>query len=173
MAKIISAAGFCQQRLWVNSEQVPIHKIVGEIPESDWVRHSIGDGSKGKQVYDWISWPVRKKDESGFQRYVLSRRSVSNPGEYAYYFCYAHENRLTEVLAEAFGKWWNIECCFETAKQETCLDEYEIRSWHGWYGHITLSMLALAYLSALHASCQNDEAEKKELNLQNEKSNDF
>lgn len=163
-----------QQRLWVNFEQVRIDKIVGEIPENDWVRHSIGDGSKGKRVYDWISWSVGKKDESGFERYVLSRRSVSNPEEYAYYFCYAPENTATEVLAEATGKRWNIECCFETAKQETGLDEYEIRSWHGWYRHITLSMVALAYLSALRAACQNDEAEKKgSLNLQKEKSNAF
>ena len=26
--------------------------------------------------------------------------------------------------------------------------EYEVRTWHGWYRHITLSMLALAFVSA-------------------------
>ena len=44
-----------------------------------------------------------------------------------------------------------IEACFETAKQETGLDEYEVRSWHGWYRHITLSLLALAFLAAVRA----------------------
>lgn len=128
---------------------------------------------KGKTGIRLDMLASKKKDESGFQRYVLSRRSVSNSEEYAYYFCYAHEDTLTEVLAEASGKLWNIECCFETAKQETGLDEYEIRSWHGWYRHITLSMLALAYLSALLLPVRMMRQKKKELNLQNEKSNDF
>ena len=39
--------------------------------------------------------------------------------------------------------------CFEVAKQEVGLAHYEIRSWHGWYRHITLAMLALGFLAAL------------------------
>jgi len=42
---------------------------------------------------------------------------------------------------------WRIESCFEEAKGETGLDEYEVRSWTGWHRHITLSMLAHAYLT--------------------------
>ncbi len=37
------------------------------------------------------------------------------------------------------------------AKQEVGLADYEIRSWHGWYRHITLAMLALAFLAAMRA----------------------
>ena len=32
------------------------------------------------------------------------------------------------------------------------LDEYEVRSWHGWYRSITLSMLAMAFLTVLRAN---------------------
>ena len=35
------------------------------------------------------------------------------------------------------------------AKQEVGLADYEVRSWHGWYRHITLSMLALAFLAVM------------------------
>jgi SRSO17 transposase len=35
------------------------------------------------------------------------------------------------------------------AKQEVGLADYEIRSWHGWYRHITLAMLALGFLAAM------------------------
>jgi len=42
-----------------------------------------------------------------------------------------------------------VEECFEAAEQEVGLDGYEVRSWHGWYRHITLSMLALAFLAAM------------------------
>jgi SRSO17 transposase len=44
-----------------------------------------------------------------------------------------------------------VEQCFEEAKGEVGLDEYEVRSWHGWYRHITLSMLSLADFPALRA----------------------
>jgi hypothetical protein len=39
------------------------------------------------------------------------------------------------------------------------MDEYEVRSWHGWYRHITLSMLAMAFLTALRANKEEDAPE--------------
>ena len=59
-----------------------------------------------------------------------------------------------QELAQAAGCRWHIKSCFEAAKQETGLDEYEVRSWHGCYRHITLSMLTLVFLSTvnLHAN---------------------
>jgi SRSO17 transposase len=50
------------------------------------------------------------------------------------------------------GQRWTIETCFEVAKQEVGLADYEVRSWHGWYRHITLAMLALAFLAGLRAT---------------------
>ena len=60
-------------------------------------------------------------------------------------------------LAVAAGKRWSIECCFEAGKQETGLDEYEVRSWPGWHRHVTLSMLALAFLAAVRARAAADD----------------
>jgi len=59
--------------------------------------------------------------------------------------------QVAEEMVEAFGTRWTVEQCFEEAKSEVGLDEYQVRSWHGWYRHITLSMLALAFLAALRA----------------------
>jgi hypothetical protein len=47
------------------------------------------------------------------------------------------------------GMRWTIESCFEAAKGEVGLDEYEVRSWVGWHRHVTLAMLAHAYLAVL------------------------
>jgi SRSO17 transposase len=66
-------------------------------------------------------------------------------------------------MVEAFGIRWTVEQCFEEAKGEVGLDEYEVRSWHGWYRHLTLSMLALAFLAALRADGEEDVL-KKSLN---------
>ncbi len=55
---------------------------------------------------------------------------------------------------------WTVEQCFEEGKGEVGLDEYEVRSWHGWYRHVTLSMLALAFLAALRANGGEDAPKK-------------
>src|SRR4051812_27985480 len=67
----------------------------------------------------------------------------------AYYVVFGPAATSLEALARIAGRRWPVEECFETAKQEVGLDGYEVRSWHGWYRHITLSMLALAFLAAM------------------------
>ncbi len=65
-----------------------------------------------------------------------------------------------EEMVEAFGARWTVEQCFEEGKGEVGLDEYEVRSWHGWYRHVTLSMLAMAFLAALRANGEEDSLKK-------------
>ena len=57
------------------------------------------------------------------------------------------------------GTRWTIEECFEAAKGEVGLDQYEVRSWTGWHRHITLAMLALAYLTVLRQAFCSDGAD--------------
>ena len=45
------------------------------------------------------------------------------------------------------GRRWVVEDCFEAAKGEVGLDEYEVRKWDGWQRHVTLCLLAHAYLA--------------------------
>jgi SRSO17 transposase len=52
-----------------------------------------------------------------------------------------------ETLVAVAGRRWAIEESLEAAKGEVGLDHYEVRHYHGWYRHITLAMLALAYLA--------------------------
>ena len=40
-----------------------------------------------------------------------------------------------------------MEDCFAEAKNETGLDHYQVRRYRAWYRHITLSMLAHAFLA--------------------------
>ena len=53
-----------------------------------------------------------------------------------------------------------IEQCFEVGKGEVGLDDYEVRAWHGWYRHVTFSMLALAFLTVLRANGEEDMLKK-------------
>jgi SRSO17 transposase len=40
-----------------------------------------------------------------------------------------------------------VEETFQFAKNETGLDHYQVRRYDAWYRHITLSMLAAAFLA--------------------------
>ncbi len=75
--------------------------------------------------------------------------------------CLAPAAATARDWAEAAGRRWSIEGCFEAAKQETGLDEYEVRSWHGGYRHITLSRLALAFLSVIRGQANGVRPGKK------------
>ena len=59
-----------------------------------------------------------------------------------------------ETVVPVAGSRWTIERCFEEAKGEVGLDHYEVRSWTGWYRHITLAMWAYALLTVLRAAQQ-------------------
>lgn len=140
-----------QQRLWVEFRQQRVDQIADGIPRRFWFRLSVAEGSKGPRLYDWAAGRLTQPDEKGLVKWLLVRRSLEEPKERAYYLGAAPEAATAADLAVAAGQRWAIESCFEAAKQETGLDEYEVRSWDGWYRHITLSMLALAFLAAVRA----------------------
>src|SRR6266700_3841910 len=64
----------------------------------------------------------------------------------------ADATTLAELVCIA-GTRWTVECCFQQAKGEAGLDHYEVRRYDAWYRHITLSMLAHAFLVVMRA-CQ-------------------
>jgi hypothetical protein len=61
-------------------------------------------------------------------------------------------------MVQALGGRWSIEQCFEVGKGEIGLDDYEVRSWHGWYRHITLCLLAQAFLTVLQIQSEGNKA---------------
>ncbi len=98
--------------------------------------------------------PVRTGWQRGRGHWLLARRSLSDPDEIAYYACYGPRRSSTADLAWIAASRWHIEECFQQAKNEAGLDHYQVRSWRAWYAHITLSMLALAWLAASRAQAE-------------------
>ena len=68
----------------------------------------------------------------------------------AFGVCAPPATPLADVVQVA-GTRWTIESSFEAAKGEVGLDHYEVRSWTGWYRHITLAMWAYALLAVVRA----------------------
>ena len=141
------------EKLWALTEkgprQVRADRLASQFEETGWVRCSSGDGAKGPKVYDWAKVEIRPLREPGKGYWLLVRRSLADPGELAYYVCYGPAETTLAELARVAGTRWAIEECFEEAKGQVGLDQYEVRRWDGWYRHITLAMLAQAYLAVI------------------------
>jgi SRSO17 transposase len=138
--------------------------VAKRLPEEAWFQASAGKGSKGERLYDWACVPLPDPDGAQRGRWLLVRRSIGDPSELAYYLAYGPKETLAEELIRVAGRRWTIEDCFEQAKREVGLDEYEVRKWEAWYRHVTLSLLAHAYLAALrseaHEAAQEPEAKR-------------
>lgn len=172
---VLSVSGKAQ--VWVGFDQPKVSEILttlqrqqGEPPPSSWAgeeeggwrRLSCGEGAKGERLYDWIRLPLNDPPQEGFSRWLMVRRSISDPEkELAAYVVFCPEGTSLGELARVAGSRWAIEVAFEEAKGEVGLDHYEVRSWQGWYRHITLALFAHAFLAAIRAASQNIETPPK------------
>lgn len=133
--------------------------LAKDVAGEDWRRLPAGEGSKGPRLYDWARLRLMRLQAPPWDHWLLIRRSISDPSDMAFYVTFGpHTTSLAELAAVA-GLRWTIEECFQSAKGETGLDHCEARSWSGWHRHMTLSMLALAFLAGLRAQLKQAQIE--------------
>lgn len=119
------------------------------VPAEQWTRVVVRDGSKGPVVYYATRRRVRarwRRRLSPVEEWLLVTRTDAAVPEYRYHLSDAEESIAIEDLVRAVCLRYWIEDCFERAKGEVGLADYETRSWEGWHHHVTLSMLALWFL---------------------------
>jgi SRSO17 transposase len=137
-----------------------VGSLADQLPPKAWKRRSAGAGRKGPRRYEWARHRMYV-DETGWEHWLLIRRRIGARSERAYYRVFAPADTTLEAMVAVAGKRWAVEECFELAKGECGLDEYEVRTWTGWHRHITLSLLAHAYLTVVRAQALQAEPRKK------------
>jgi SRSO17 transposase len=123
-----------------------VEALSAALPAEAWQRLSAGEGSQGPRLYDWAWWRLPAASPPGLAQWVLARRSVSDPSDVAYFRAFGPEMTTLAEVAQVAGTRWAIEESFARAKGTVGLDQYEVRRWTAWYRHITLALLAHAYL---------------------------
>ncbi|GAC1531748.1 MAG: hypothetical protein NVS2B16_38000 [Chloroflexota bacterium] len=108
-----------------------------------------GGGAKGPRWYDWAWIRLPYDVPPGWRRWLLARRSIEDPTELAYYRAYGPAPTSLQTLVHVAGARWSVEQCLEEAKGETGLDQYQVRTWRSWHRHVTLALLAHAFLAWL------------------------
>jgi SRSO17 transposase len=142
----------CSHPVWQDGVQRRADALIETIPGEGWARIDVGAGSKGPRLYDWACGRLPNLTQDGWAQWLLIRRSVSDPEEVAYYRAFAPAATTIADLARVAGTRWVIEEGFAMAKGEVGLDQYEVRRWAGWYRHITLCLLAHAFLEVTRAA---------------------
>jgi SRSO17 transposase len=149
----------CKEKVEVHGTRKRVDQVTRTLVPADWQRLSAGDGSKGPRLFDWAEVQVAGPEKEGWKHSLVMRRSLHagvKPAEVAYFLIFAPAVTTLSEMVSAIGSRWTVEQCFEEAKGEVGLDEYEVRSFQGWYRHMTLSMLAHAFLTVLRAQSQAD-----------------
>lgn len=124
------------------------------LKEQDWYRHTNSQGTKGPRLFDWALLPMVHKGVADGCHWLLIRRCIDDPDDLAYYFVFAPPATQLAEMVWAIGNRWHIEEDLEVTK-DLGLDQYEVRSFIGWYRHITLVLLAYAFLVGI---CVHDKS---------------
>ena len=120
------------------------------VKPQDWQRLSVRTGTKGPLFFDWACLPILHRWQDDKRHWVLIRRIPNDPTEKTYYLVFGPVGTTLEVMVKAIGARWHIEEEFENGK-DIGLDHYEVRSFVGWFRHMTLVLLVLAMLTVVCA----------------------
>jgi SRSO17 transposase len=135
----------CSMWVKINNGRTPVRAdtVASRLPATAWHRQSAGNGAKGPRYYDWAWIHIGTSSH----RHLLIQRNRST-GELASYLCWSPTEVPLSELVRVAGARWSVEECFQAAKSQVGLDHYQVRHWTSWHRHITLAMLALAFLTA-------------------------
>jgi len=114
----------------------------------EWQRLSQSLGTKGERLFDWARLPVVQAGVVDDRRWLVVRRCLDDPTEVAYFLVWAPPDTPLSIMVQAIGARWHIEEDLQ-ANKALGLDQYEVRSYQGWYRHITLVLLASAFLLSI------------------------
>jgi SRSO17 transposase len=158
-ADVLAVSG--QEYVWMGWRPRQVNTILTALLEDDWTRLSAGDGTKGPRWDDWRWLSLAAPRAPGWRRWLRVRRRLGTPTELTADVVFARDETTLDEVVRVAGTRWTIESGFEAAKSEVGLEHYEVRSWTGWFRHITLARWALALLTVLRAGAIAVEAFNK------------
>lgn len=135
--------------VWLEHEQQTITQVLESLPSQAWSVLSAGEGSKGPRTYGWYLVELASPEHRGWKRCLLVRKSLVDEQELRAFLVFSPQQTTLEQMVRAIGMRWTVEESIQIAKGEVGLDHYEVRSWHGWYRHITLAFWAQTFLNVI------------------------
>jgi SRSO17 transposase len=136
----------------VDGESGPqaVEAVAASLAAEDWHLLTVAEGAQGPRIHLFAARRVWESREGlpGRECWLVLRRNPDG-SEPKHYLSNAPADTPLLMLAQVGAKRWPIETEFQLEKNETGLDEYEVRSWQGWHHHITMALLAGILLLSL------------------------
>jgi SRSO17 transposase len=115
----------------------------------------------GRRPWEWSCVDLAPDPKKGMRRWLLVRRSTDDPEDLGFYQAYGPGETTVEELVGVCQERWVVEECFAEAKGEVGLDHYEVRKWEAWHRHVTLCLLAHAFLAVTRQAAIEEEGSPK------------
>jgi Family of unknown function (DUF6444) len=116
----------CSDTVTTSAGERRADDLIAAVPSRSWQQISAGAGAHGPREYDWARIPVRADQKRGGGRWLLARRSLADPEEFAYYACYRPRRSSTADLAWTAGSRWHIEMVFPQLAKGRCGPSAEV-----------------------------------------------
>jgi SRSO17 transposase len=138
-----------------------IVRLVERLGEGAFSEVSPSRDAGGRRPWEWACVELAPDPEKVMGRWLLVRRSTEDPEDLGFYQAYGPGETTVEELVGACQERWAVEECFAEAKGEVGLDHYEVRRWEAWHRHITLCLLAHAFLAVTRRAAAEEEGSPK------------
>jgi SRSO17 transposase len=125
-----------------------VGRLAHQVRRRDWQRLSQSLGTKGERLFDWAILPWMQAGCVDQRHFLVIRCCLDDPSTLAFFLVFAPLDTSLATIVQAIGARWRIEEDLEASK-DLGLDQYEVRSFPGWYRHLTLVLLAYAFLVGL------------------------
>ncbi|MFG2879512.1 IS701 family transposase [Streptomyces sp. NPDC048337] len=139
-----------------------VSRLVQRYAEAeDWDRLAVGSDAVDTGPWEW--WVRRIPSEpvpnaptpeqaaarpgGGMARWLVACRRSGDPQSQRYFIARGPVHISLDDLAAVVAAWRHGRNALAGAGERCGLGAYRVRSWHGWYRHITLAQLAAGFLA--------------------------
>jgi SRSO17 transposase len=138
-----------------------IERCVERLPKDAFSEVRPARDTGGGRPWEWACMDLAPDSKKGMRRWLLVRRGTDDPEDLGFYQAYGPEGTTVEELVRVCQERWAVEGCFAEAKGEVGLDHYEVRRWEAWQRHVTLCLLAHAFLAVTRRATVEEEGSLK------------
>jgi SRSO17 transposase len=122
------------------------------LPDTAWTTIEVRDGEKGPLTVEVVKRRVQARTPTGGTGpeellFITRERQADGTFKHDYYLSNATPEVLLKELARVAKAAHRVEECFQRAKGEAGLGDYQVRNWVGWHHHQTLALLAAWFLN--------------------------